>query len=193
MGFFGIAAIGASAGGVNAITSVLAELPEEFPAPIVIVQHIDPTYECSLAEILQWRCKMKVKEADNGEALTPGIVYIAPPNKHMLVNNGKIALTITERVHFVRPSIDILFNSVATNFGDRAIAVVLTGTGKDGSAGIKAIKDLKGITIAQDEKTSKNFEMPRAAIDTGAIDFILPIQDIGRTILTLMTVSIHEE
>jgi two-component system chemotaxis response regulator CheB len=188
MSLFEIVAIGASAGGVKAINSVLGDMPKNFSASIVIVQHIDPEYKSRMAEILQWNCKMKVKEAKDGNALKPGVVYIAPPNKHMLVKDKKIALTTTPPVNFSRPSIDLLFNSVATTFGDRVIGVILTGTGKDGSEGIKAIKKGRGITIAQDEKTSKNFDMPRAAIDTGAVDFILPIHDIGRTILALMAV-----
>lgn len=186
MSFFEIVAIGASAGGVRAIISVLAGMPEDFPVPIVFVQHLDPTYKNSMAEILQWNCSMKVKDAENGEDLKQGVVYIAPTDRHMLVNGRKISLTTTERVHFLRPSIDILFNSIAADFGDRAIGIILTGTGKDGSAGLKAIKDRGGVTIAQDEITSESFGMPGAAISIGAVDFILPIQDIGPAIIKLM-------
>lgn len=188
MSFFEIVAIGASAGGVKAIMTVLADMPEDFPASIVIVQHISRFHKSNMAEILQWNCKIKVKEAYDGEALTPGVVYIAPSDKHMLVSAGKIALANTKLVHFLRPSIDVLFDSVAANFGDRAIGVILSGTGKDGSEGMKAIKGRKGVTIVQDEKTSESFGMPGAAIDTGMVDFILPIQKIGPTILILTAI-----
>ena len=104
----------------------------------------------------------------------------------MLVNNKKISLTTTAPVHFSRPSIDSLFLSVAMDFGYKAIGIILTGTGKDGSAGLKAIKDRGGVTIAQDEITSESFGMPGAAISMGAADFILPVQDIGPAIVKLM-------
>ncbi len=104
----------------------------------------------------------------------------------MLVNNRKISLTTTAPVHFSRPSIDPLFNSVAASFGDRAIGIILTGTGNDGSAGLKAIKSRGGVTIAQDKITSESFGMPGAAISMGAVDFILPIQDIGPAIIKLI-------
>jgi two-component system, chemotaxis family, protein-glutamate methylesterase/glutaminase len=187
MSFFEIIAIGASAGGVKAIISLLADMPEDFPAPIVFVQHLDPTYKNTMAEILQWNCKLEVKEAENGEDLKRGVVYIAPTNRHMLVIDKKIALTITPRVNFSRPSIDALFNSVAAGYGDRAIGIILSGTGKDGSAGLKAMKDHGSTTIAQDEETSESFGMPEAAISAGAVDFILPLQDIGPAIIRLMT------
>jgi two-component system chemotaxis response regulator CheB len=89
MNFFDIVAIGASAGGVKAIMTVLADMPKDFPAPIVFVQHLDPMYKTSMAEILQWNCKLKVKKAENGEDLEQGVVYVAPANRHMLVNNKK--------------------------------------------------------------------------------------------------------
>ena len=187
MSFFDIVAIGASAGGVKAIISILGDLPENFPAAIVIVQHLDPEQKSSMAEILQWNCKLKVKDAENGEDIKQGVVYVATPDRHMLVNRRKIALTTTERVHFLRPSIDVLFNSVAADFGSKAIGIILTGTGKDGSVGLKAIKARGGVTIAQDKKTSESFGMPEAAISAGAVDFVLPVQDIGPAIIKLIT------
>ncbi len=187
MNFFEIVAIGASAGGVKAIISVLSDLPENFPVPIVFVQHLDPTYKNSMAEILQWNCNLKVKDGENSEELKPGVVYLAPANRHMIINDGKISLTITAPVHFSRPSIDCLFHSVAKYFGNRAIGIILTGTGKDGSDGLKSIKCHGGVTIAQDKITSESFSMPEAAINAGAVDFILPIQDIGPAIIKLMT------
>jgi two-component system, chemotaxis family, protein-glutamate methylesterase/glutaminase len=187
MNFFDIVAIGASAGGVKAIDSVLGNLPEDLPAAIVIVEHLDPVHKSSMAEILQWNCKLRVKDAEDGEDIKQGVVYVATPDRHMLVNHGKIALTTTERVHFLRPSIDVLFNSVAADFGSKAIGIILTGTGKDGSVGLKAIKARGGATIAQDKNTSESFGMPEAAISAGAVDFILPVQDIGPAIIKLIS------
>lgn len=187
MNFFDIVAIGASAGGVKAIDSVLGNLPEDLPAAIVIVEHLDPVHKSSMAEILQWNCKLWVKDAEDGEDIKNGVVYVATPDRHMLVNHRKIALTTTERVHFLRPSIDVLFNSVAADFGSKAIGIILTGTGKDGSVGLKAIKARGGATIAQDKNTSESFGMPEAAISAGAVDFILPVQDIGPAIIKLIS------
>ncbi len=184
---YDIIAIGASAGGLRALSEVLSGLPSDLPVPILIVQHLDPRHKSLMAEILQRHCKIKVKEAVNDETIQNSIVYIAPPNKHMLVSDGKIALTSSAFVHFTRPSIDLLFESVAADFGDRAIGVILTGTGKDGSMGIKAIKERGGTTIAQDEATSEHFGMPQAAISTGAIDFVLPLQDISPAIIALIS------
>ncbi len=184
---FDIVAMGASAGGLKALTEILSVLPADFPVPILIVQHLDPRHKSLMAEILQRHCQMKVKEAENDEDIQKSIVYVAPPNKHMLVSDGKIALTSSAFVHFTRPSIDLTFESVAADYQERAIGVILTGTGKDGSMGIKAIKEKGGTTIAQDEKTSEHFGMPQAAIATGTVDFVLPLQDIAPAIIALIS------
>lgn len=186
MNQFDIVAIGASAGGLKALSEVLSGLPADLPVPILIVEHLDPRHKSLMAEILQRHCKMKVKEAENDETIQQSTIYIAPPNKHMLVSSGKIALTSSAFVHFTRPSIDLLFESVAADFEDKAIGIILTGTGKDGSMGIKAIKEKSGTTIAQDEKTSEHFGMPQSAIATGSVDFILPLQDIASAISALV-------
>ncbi len=184
---FDIVAMGASAGGLKALTEILSALPADFPVPILIVQHLDPRHKSLMAEILQRHCSMKVKEAANDEPIEKSIVYVAPPNKHMLVSDGRIALTSSAFVHFTRPSIDLTFESVAADYQERAIGVILTGTGKDGSMGIKAIKEKGGTTIAQDEKTAEHFGMPQAAIATGTVDFVLPIQDIAPAIIALIS------
>jgi two-component system chemotaxis response regulator CheB len=184
---FDIVAIGTSAGGLKALSEVLSKLPEDFPVPILIVQHLDPRHKSLLVDILQRHCKMKIKEAEHEEGMKPSIAYIAPPNRHMLVTKRNIVLTSSAFVHFSRPSIDLLFESVAADFGEKAIGVILTGTGRDGSMGIKAIKERGGTTIAQDEETSEHFGMPQAAIATGAVDFVLPLSDIVHSINTLIT------
>jgi two-component system, chemotaxis family, protein-glutamate methylesterase/glutaminase len=184
---FEIVAIASSAGGLNALSRVLRALPEEFPAPIVVVQHLDPRHRSLLASIMSRRTELAVKEAQDNDSLSRGAVLIAPPDKHLLVNpDGTISLTQTELVHFVRPSADLMFESVAASYKNRAIAVVLTGSGSDGAMGVKAIKKMGGTVIAQDETTSDFFGMPGAAIATGSVDFILPLDEIASAIITLV-------
>ena len=164
---FDIVAVAASAGGLSALSRMLSGLPTEFPAAVVVIQHLDPRHRSLMAEILGRRTALPVKEAEASDRLEHGSVYIAPPNKHLLVNtDGSLSLTETELVHFVRPSADLLFESVAASYQDRAIAVVLTGTGSDGAMGVRAIKKMGGTVIAQDE-TAEFFGMPQAAIETG--------------------------
>ena len=184
---FDIIALAASAGGLRALSQLLATLPNEFPATIVVVQHLDPRHRSLMADILSRRTELKVTQAQEGERLEIGTTYIAPPNRHMLVNSDRtISLTQSELVHFVRPSADLLFESVAASFKERAIAVVLSGTGSDGSMGVRAIKKMGGTVIVQDEKTSEFFGMPGAAIQTGCVDFILPLDEISAALETLV-------
>lgn len=184
---YDIVALAASAGGLNALSTVLGSLQEHFPATIVVVQHLDPRHRSLMAEILSRRTLLSVEEAADGMQLKPGIVYIAPPDRHLLVNvDNTVSLSQSELVHFVRPSADLLFESVAASHKERAIAVVLTGTGSDGVMGVQAIKKMGGTVIAQDEATAEFFGMPDAAIHTGSVDFILPLNEIGPALLTLV-------
>ena len=184
---FDVVAVAASAGGLTALGKILTSLPSEFPAVVLIVQHLDPRHRSLMAEILSKRSPLEIREARKGDALSPGTVFIAPPNRHLLVNqDGIISLSQSELVHFVRPSADLLFESVAAVYKDRAIAVVLTGTGSDGAMGVQAIKKMGGTVIAQDEKTSQFFGMPGAAINTGNVDFVLPIDEIASALVTLV-------
>jgi len=184
---FDIVAVAASAGGLNALSQVLSGLPSEFGAAIVVVQHLDPRHRSLMADILSRRTSLRVKEAEDGETIRPGMIYIAPPDNHLLVNpDGALSLSRSELVHFVRPSADLLFESVAASFKDRAIAVVLTGSGSDGTMGVRAIKKMKGTVIAQDEASSEFFGMPGSAIDTKNVDFILPLDEIAPALVTLV-------
>ena len=186
-GAYDIIALAASAGGLRALSEVLAGLPREFPAAIVVVQHLDRRHRSLMADILSRRTPLHVKEAEEGDHLSPGTVYIAPPNRHLLVNpDGTLSLSQSELVHFVRPSADLLFESVAASFKDRAIAVVLTGTGSDGSMGVKAIKKMDGTVIVQDERGAEFFGMPGAAMQTGSADFVLPLEEISSALVTLV-------
>ncbi|MEH2171384.1 chemotaxis protein CheB [Nostoc sp.] len=184
---FDIVAIAASAGGLTAIVKVLSALRAEFPAAIAIVQHLAPEYPSFMAEILSRRTDIIVKQAQEGDSLTPGTAYVAPPDRHLLVNgDGTLSLSQSELVNFLRPSADLLFESVAAIYKDRAIALVLTGTGSDGAIGVEAIKKMGGTVIVQDVKTAEFSGMPSAAIQTGNIDFILPLDEISSTLVTLV-------
>ena len=184
---FDVVAIAASAGGLNAISRVLEALPADFPAAIVIVQHLDPRRRSLIADIMNRRTCLLVKQAEAGESLSRGSVYIAPPNRHLLVNGDRtLSLTETELVHFVRPSADLLFDSIAASHKTRAIAVVLSGSGSDGGMGVRAIKQMGGIVIAQDEGTSEFFGMPGTAIATGCVDLTLPLPEIAATLVSLV-------
>ena len=184
---FDVVALAASAGGLTALSSILSSLPPEFPAVVLVVQHLDPRHRSLMAEILSKRSPLEIREAREGDTLSPKTVFIAPPNRHLLVNlDGTLSLSQSELVHFVRPSADLLFESVAAIYKDRAIAVVLTGTGSDGTMGVQAIKKMGGTVIAQDEKTSEFFGMPGAAIKTGNVDFVLPLDEIAPALVTLV-------
>ena len=184
---FDVIAIASSAGGLKAVSHVLHALPAAFPPSIVVVQHLDPRHRSLMADILSRRTVLPVKEAEEAEKLRPGNVYIAPPNKHLLVNpDATLSLSQSELVHFVRPSADLLFESVAGSFKERAIAVVLSGTGSDGSMGVQAIKKMGGTVLAQDEGSAEFFGMPHAAIQTGCVDFVLSLAEISGALVTLV-------
>jgi two-component system chemotaxis response regulator CheB len=177
---FDIVALAASAGGLNALTHVLAALPADFPAALVVVQHLDRRHRSLMADILSRRTRLRVAEAGEGDRLSPGHAYIAPPDRHLLVNPDRtLSLTQTELVHFVRPSADLLFESTAASFRDRAIAVVLSGSGQDGAMGVKAIKKMGGTVIVQEAANAEFRGMPDAALATGLADFVLPLDDIA--------------
>jgi two-component system chemotaxis response regulator CheB len=184
---FDIVALAASAGGLTALIEVLSNLPINFRVPIVVVQHLDPRHPSLMAEILGRRTPLKVIQAKQGDQLIPGVVYIAPPNNHLLVNSdGTASLSQSEMVHFLRPSADLLFESVAASYKERTIAVVLTGTGSDGAMGVEAIKKMGGTVIVQDDKSAEFAGMPSSAIKTGDVDFVLPLAEISSALVTLV-------
>jgi two-component system chemotaxis response regulator CheB len=186
-GGFEVVGMAASAGGLTALSTVLKELQSDFPASVLVVQHLDPRHRSVMAEILDRRIPMQVKEARAGDRIRPGLVFVAPPAHHLLVNSGgTLELTETELVHFVRPSADLLFESIAAGFRQRAIAVILSGTGSDGAMGAKAVKQMGGTVIAQDQ--SAEFSgMPQAAIDTGSVDFVLSLAEIPGALVSLVS------
>jgi two-component system, chemotaxis family, protein-glutamate methylesterase/glutaminase len=185
---YDVVAMAASAGGLAALTRVISGLGEGFPVPILVVQHLDPRHRSLMAQMLGRRTPLIVTEASVEDKIGPGHVYVAPPNHHLLLNaDGTMSLTQTELVHFVRPSADLLFESMAAGFRERAIAVVLSGTGSDGAMGVQAVKKMGGTTIAQDEDSSEFFGMPKSAADTGAVDFVLPLEEIAPALVSLVS------
>lgn len=190
---FDVVAIGASAGGVEALHVVVSALPADFPAGVLIVQHMDPRHKSMLAGLLARRCVLPVKQASAGEEVRPGVVYIAQPDAHLLVRERRLVLSDTALVHFSRPSIDLLFESVADAYGDRSIAVVLSGSGVDGADGVRAIKAKGGTTIAQHPGSAAHAGMPQAARATGCIDVTLPLEDIGPALVSLVAPSTEDD
>ncbi|MFI7063735.1 chemotaxis protein CheB [Kribbella sp. NPDC050124] len=184
---FDIVAIASSAGGIRALSLVLGGLPFGFPVPVLVVQHLDPRHETVIADVLGRRSTLKVKLAEANEHAAPGTVYVAPPNRHLLVGpGGELTLSSSELVHFVRPSADLLFESVAGAYGARAIACVLTGSGSDGAMGVSAVKSRGGTVIAEDPESAEFSGMPEAAVSTGSVDFVLPLGEIADVIAALV-------
>ena len=189
---FPVIAMAASAGGLKALSVILAGLPADFPAAIAIVMHLSPAHKSILAEILSRRTHLKVKQAHTGDRLCHSCAFVAPPNRHLSVARGgqlKLSSSSAEKVHHARPSAEPLFASVAAIYKTQAIAVVLTGGDGDGSFGVQIIKDKGGKVIAQDRPTSEDFSMPESSIKTGDVDFILPLDEIASKLIELVNVG----
>ena len=175
-----VVAMAASAGGLQALMVVLSALPGDFPAASIIVQHVAPDHPSMLAELLARRSALEVQQAHSGDVLRDGFAYVAPPNRHVIIAEDRtLALTAAEPVQWVRPSADVMFDSVARAFGPRAAGVVLSGTGRDGAAGCVSIHEHGGRVIVQDEETSEFYGMPQAALLTGDADIVLPLPRIA--------------
>ena len=181
-----VVAIASSAGGINALTQVFSGFPADVPAAIIIVQHLKSDRRSNLPHHLARSSKLRVIMVEDGLPLEEGVAYMAVPGKHLIIRDSRMYLNTEEPVNYVRPSADVLFTSAANTFGRRVIGVILSGTGRDGARGCREIKAKGGITIAQDEKTSRYFDMPRAAIAANAIDYILPVRDIAGKIMELL-------
>ena len=175
--------IAASAGGIDALTQVLSRLRADLPAAVLIVQHLRDDRPTLLHEHLARLSPLPVRLAEDGLPLESGVAYLAVPGKHLLIEDGCLVLDLGELVHYVRPSADVLFASAAQEFGSRVIGVVLSGTGRDGALGCQEIKAKGGVTFAQDEQSARHFAMPRAAIELGVIDYVLPPREIANEIV----------
>lgn len=178
--------VGASAGGLQALSVLLVGLVETFRLPIVVVVHMPEDKDSKLAEIFRLRLEIDVKEADEKETLHPGTLYFAPPGYHLLIEQDKtLSLSREERVHFSRPSIDVLFESAADVFGEHLCGVLLTGANEDGAAGLRAIHRAGGLTVVQDPAEAFVPTMPEAALKLFTPDFILPVRDINTLLVEL--------
>ena len=179
-----IVAVGVSTGGPAALAQVVPALPSDIGVPIVIVQHMPPLFTQSLAESLDARSALRVREAQHLDRLEKGVVYIAPGGRHMRVGHaadGGMVVLVTDDPpeNNCRPAVDYLFRSVAEHYPGRSAAVVLTGMGSDGTLGLRLLKRRGSTTIAQEEASCVVFGMPRAAIEAGVVDFVLPLDAIA--------------
>jgi len=178
-----IIGIGASTGGPSVVMQILKNIPSDYDLGILVVQHMSEGFIDGFRNWLGNACKVKVKLAQEGEKIKKGQVLIAPDGFHTIVRNRKsVGLISGNQVHGVKPSVDILFNSIADVYGESAVGILLTGMGVDGAVGLKHIKDKGGITIAQSENSCAVFGMPKAAIEKGAVSKCLPVEDIIRTV-----------
>jgi two-component system chemotaxis response regulator CheB len=183
-----VVSIGSSTGGPGALSSVLAPLPRDLSVGLVIVQHIAEGFVEGLVEWLNTVTELEVRKATAGQTIVPGEVYIAPTGRHMIVTmDGKIGLHDGPPVEGQRPSVDVLFESVCKCYGPRSVGVLLTGMGRDGAQGLKKIREAGGKTIAQDEETCAVFGMPKAAIELGGVDMVLPLPAIAGEIVHLLS------
>lgn len=184
-----IVAIGASTGGTEAIKDVLIKLPADFPG-IVIAQHIPEAFSGPFAKRMDSNCKMTVYEAADGQQILPGHVYIAPGHSHLIVerDGARYVCRLNDGppVNRHKPSVDVLFRSVAQHVGSNAVGVILTGMGDDGAKGLKEIRDAGALTIAQDEKTSVVWGMPGEAVKQDAVDEVLPLSKVSRRLIDIV-------
>ncbi|HVP79463.1 MAG TPA: chemotaxis protein CheB [Thermodesulfobacteriota bacterium] len=180
-----IVGVGASAGGLEAFTQLLRNLPSNTGMAFVLVQHLDPKHESMLTQLLSQRTKMPVSEAKDGMAVEPDHVYIIPPNRDMTISSRVLGLALRTEVRGHHMPIDQFFHSLAEDQKSRAIGVILSGTASDGAQGLRAIKAQGGITFAQDEKSAKYGGMPHSAVEAGAVDLILPPEGIARELVRI--------
>lgn len=180
--------IGSSTGGPRALIEVLPRLPKDFPAPIVVVQHMPSgPFIKSIAKRLESESNIRIKEAQNDDRLEPGVAFIAPGGMHLLIEkDGLLKLNHGPAVNSVKPSVDVMMNSGVTVYGANSIGVILTGMGRDGAKGMSAIKTYGGRTIAEDESTCIIYGMPKAVVDNGDADRIVPIEQVASEIVKML-------
>ena len=178
--------IGVSAGGLNVMTKLLEDLPPNFSIPIVVVQHRSKDQRNLLEEIMQARCRIDIKQADEKEKPKAGMVYFAPADYHLLFEeDGCFSLSCDNPVNFSRPSIDILFETAADAFAKNVLAIILTGANNDGMNGLLKIKMKGGTTIAQKPASAEFSSMPQAAINANAVEYVMELAEIKTLLLGL--------
>jgi len=186
-----VVALVGSAGGLRGFTQVLEQLPVDFEAAIVVVLHLQAAHPSMLAQILARSSRLPVKQAEAGDVLEPGHVYVAPPDVHLLVAaDGTMLLDDRPPIHFLRPSADMLLESLASTYAGDCLAVVFSGTGSDGAAGAAALKGAGGVVLAQDKASSEFFGMPSAAIASGAVDQVLALDRIAPALVEFVRPSL---
>jgi len=185
-----VIAIGASTGGIEAITAIVSKFPAETPG-VVVVQHMPPIFTTMFADRLNSKCAMLVKEAENGDVIEPGVVFVAPGDKHLRVkvSAAGYSLKISDegKVCGHRPSVEVMMQSVAKHVGMNAIGIMLSGMGKDGATGMLAMRKAGARTVAQDEATSIVFGMPKEAYELGGAERLLPLQKIAEEVVRLLS------
>lgn len=180
--------MGASAGGLEALRTVLSGLPANLPVPILIVQHLAPDSDSYAPIFLSSRTELQVKEGEDKEPLAAGVAYVAPPNYHMLVEaDGTLALCVGNKINFSRPAIDVLFESAAEVFTSGLIGVILTGANQDGATGLARIKSMGGVGIVQEPQSAHTPTMPQSALDATAVDYVLPLDEIAPLLNRLLS------
>jgi len=173
-------AIGVSAGGIKALSSILPALPADFPVPVLVVIHLPPARKSLVADLFEDKCQLEVREAEDKEILTPGVVYFAPPDYHLLVETDRsLSLSSEEPVMFSRPSIDVLFETAADAYGPGLVGIILTGANPDGAAGLKAIRDAGGRAIVQVPAHAFAPAMPEAALQSCPEAVPMDLEDIA--------------
>ena len=172
-------AIGASAGGVEALTRLVAELPADLPAAVVVVLHLPPNLPSLLAHILARAGPLPAMEARDGDLLQPGRILVAAPGHHLVVQDGRARLLDAAPVNRVKPAIDPLLQSGAREYGPRLVAVILTGTLHDGSAGLIAVRQAGGVAVVQDPNDGEHPEMPRSALHAAGADHCVPLKEMA--------------
>jgi len=180
--------IGASAGAVQALLTILPALPASFVLPVLVVVHVPPDRDNVLVSLLQAKCRLTVKEAEDKEPLTGGTVFFAPSDYHLLVEtDGTLAISTDEPVNYSRPSIDVLFESAADAFGEALVGVVLTGANHDGAAGLRAVTQAGGTAIVEDPNFAHSRAMPLAALEASPGAAIMTIDAIASYLSSLGT------
>jgi two-component system chemotaxis response regulator CheB len=183
--------IGASAGGIEALTVLLPALSPDLRPPVFIVLHLPRDRPSVLVEIFERKCAVPVREAEDKETVAPGTVYFAPADYHLLVDRGpQISLSADDPVHHSRPSIDVLFESAAEIYGDRLLGIILTGANEDGASGLAAIHDAGGVTVVQCPRSARAPHMVLSALKLRPADWVLPLDEIAEMLRTLNAAAV---
>lgn len=182
-------AIGASAGGVEALSRLVAGFPADLPAALVVVLHHPAGCPSHLAEILARAGRLRATQARDGSPLKPGCILVAPPGFQLVTQDGRVRLLDIPRVNGVKPAVDPLFQSGARQYGSRLVAVVLTGTLRDGSAGLAVVRKAGGVAVVQDPDDAAYSEMPQSALDVAGADYCIPLKDMASLLESLSQVD----